>query len=430
MQPLIIIRILAFILLAAYPAGAQWVRWETSAGGNGHWYRPVPGFPGLTWTLADQLARDEGGYLATLASAAENAFVFNLVDAPQFWTRFNGSGPALGGFQQDGAVEPAGGWHWGTGEAWSYSNWLPGQPDNNPWGPPEDRLHFWGGGPRVATWNDIQRDDSNLGGYVVESDTAPRPRLSIPWVRWETSAGGNGHWYKAVRNTNGANWTQVNELAQAEGGYLATITSAAENAFVFSLINSPEFFQAIGGGSGPAIGGFQPEGSPEPDGGWTWVTGEAWGYTNWTPPTNGFPQMPDNAGGYPNENRLHFFSGAQGVPAPTWNDLPDWDTNLGGYLVESDTAPRAIAVPGLPSLGGYVMGSDITPRPHLSIHPGGEVCWPTVTNVHYQLQWAASVNSTNWINLGPVVVGTGATTAIPAPSTGEQQRFYRVRMSP
>jgi len=253
---------------------------------------------------------------------------------------------------------------------------------------------------------------------------------SAQWVRWETSAGGNGHWYKALRNTSGANWTQVNELARAEGGYLATITSAAENAFVFSLINSPEFFQAIGGGSGPAIGGFQPEGSLEPDGGWTWVTGEAWGYTNWTPPTNGFPQMPDNADGYPNENRLHFFSGAQGVPAPTWNDLPDWDTNLGGYVVESDTTPSEVVVSGLPSIGSYVVGSNIPSRPRLSIRPGGEVCWTTVTNVHYQLQWAVSVNSTNWINLGPVVVGTGATTRTPDPSTGEQQRFYRVRMSP
>jgi hypothetical protein len=250
------------------------------------------------------------------------------------------------------------------------------------------------------------------------------------WVRWEPSAGGNGHWYQAVRNTNGYNWTQVNELARAESGYLATITSVAENAFVVSLINSPEFFQAIGGGSGPAIGGFQPEGSPEPDGGWTWVTGEAWGYTNWTPPTNGFPQMPDNAGGYPNENRLHFFSGAQGVPAPTWNDLPDWDTNLGGYVMESDITPRGVAVARLTSLDGYVMKSDTAARPRLSLHPGGEVCWTTVTNVHYQLQWAASVNSSNWIDLGPVVVGTGATLCKSDPATGEQQRFYRVRVLP
>lgn len=169
-----IVSILALGSLAAYPADAQWVRWETSAGGNGHWYRPVPGFPGLTWTLAEQLARGEGGYLATLNSPAENAFVFSLVDAPQFWTGYNGSGPAFGGFQQDGAAEPAGGWRWVTGEARIYTNWLPGQPDNSPEGPAEDRLHFWGRGPRAATWNDIARDDVNLGGYVMESSLTPR----------------------------------------------------------------------------------------------------------------------------------------------------------------------------------------------------------------------------------------------------------------
>src|SRR5882762_6775277 len=112
-RSLILVRILvllAFLSLAVFPAGAQWVRWETSAGGNGHWYQPVPGFAGLIWTLADQLARAEGGYLATITSPAENAFVFSLVDAPQFWTGFNGSGPALGGVQQDGVAEPAAGW--------------------------------------------------------------------------------------------------------------------------------------------------------------------------------------------------------------------------------------------------------------------------------------------------------------------------------
>jgi len=151
----IIARIIALVGLAVFPADAQWVRWEVSAGGNGHWYRPVPGFAGLTWTLADQLSRAEGGYLATITSPAENAFVFSLVDATPFWTGFNGSGPAFGGFQPDGSVEPVGGWQWVSGEAWIYSNWLPGQPDNYPGGPPEDRLHFWGGGPRAATWNDV-----------------------------------------------------------------------------------------------------------------------------------------------------------------------------------------------------------------------------------------------------------------------------------
>jgi hypothetical protein len=157
-------------------APAQWVTWEVSAGGNGHMYQAVPGFAGLTWSIADQLAHTAGGYLATITSAEENAFVFGLVDGPQFWhSPGNGSGPALGGFQLDGAPEPAGGWQWVTGEVWTYSNWYPGQPDNFPGGNPEDRLEFYSAidGLRAATWNDIGRDDQNLGGYVIEMVPEP-----------------------------------------------------------------------------------------------------------------------------------------------------------------------------------------------------------------------------------------------------------------
>ena len=75
------------------------------------------------------------------------------------------------------------------------------------------------------------------------------------WSRWEVSAGGNGHRYKAVALSNDVTWTEANRLAQMEGGYLATIASAAENDFVFNLVNAPEFFSADNG-DGPALGGF------------------------------------------------------------------------------------------------------------------------------------------------------------------------------
>jgi len=156
-----------------FSAQAQWVTWEVSAGGNGHMYRAVPGFPGLNWDVADQIAQADGGYLATINSAAENDFVFNLVNTSAFFSSFNGSGPALGGFQLDGSPEPAGGWSWVTGEPWSYTNWLPTQPDNGL--EREDRLHYFSNlsGTPASTWNDIYRADSNLGGYVVE--VVPEP---------------------------------------------------------------------------------------------------------------------------------------------------------------------------------------------------------------------------------------------------------------
>lgn len=34
-----------------------------------------------------------------------------------------------GGYQEDGAQEPDGGWRWVTDEPWSFTNWEYGQPD-------------------------------------------------------------------------------------------------------------------------------------------------------------------------------------------------------------------------------------------------------------------------------------------------------------
>jgi len=160
---------------SAISAPSEWVQWDVSSGGNGHWYKPVPGFPGLTWTFANELAQAEGGYLATITSAEENAFVFSLVaNDPQYWNFCcNYSGAALGGLQQDGAPEPAGGWYWVTGESLTYSNWYPGQPNNRPEAEiPEERLHFFG---PDGQWNDLAKLDFNLGGYVIERATNLEP---------------------------------------------------------------------------------------------------------------------------------------------------------------------------------------------------------------------------------------------------------------
>jgi hypothetical protein len=158
----------------AQNANAWWSRWEKSDGGNGHWYKAVAATNGITWMQADKLARAEDGYLATITSKEENAFVFKLVNSPEFFTDFNGCGPALGGFQLDEAAEPDGCWRWVTGEPWKYSNWHSGEPNNYkfPGLPPEDRLIFYSGTSRTpsATWGDFGRNDIHTGGYVIERD--------------------------------------------------------------------------------------------------------------------------------------------------------------------------------------------------------------------------------------------------------------------
>src|SRR5690349_12156932 len=76
----------------------------------------------------------------------------------------------------------------------------------------------------------------------------------------------------------GIDWANAEIHAQALGcgWYLATLTSPAENAFVYSLIaNRSEFFViTTGGGLGLWIGGFQKNALDEPAGYWRWVTNE------------------------------------------------------------------------------------------------------------------------------------------------------------
>jgi hypothetical protein len=89
-------------------------------------------------------------------------------------------------------------------------------------------------------------------------------------VQWRTEDGGNGHWYAVTDAV--VNWSAARTRAADVGGHLATIASADENAFAAAV--------AIGENVA-YIGAQQLPGSPEPFGGWTWITGEPWSYQSW-----------------------------------------------------------------------------------------------------------------------------------------------------
>lgn len=101
-------------------------------------------------------------------------------------------------------------------------------------------------------------------------------------VSWPIANGGNGHFYEAVVAPGGISWSNASSVATNRDGYLATITSSSENAFVFSLVSTGAscWYQEPLSGNwfGPWLGGSQPTGSSEPLGGWTWVTGEPFSY--------------------------------------------------------------------------------------------------------------------------------------------------------
>jgi len=107
----------------------------------------------------------------------------------------------------------------------------------------------------------------------------------------------------------------------------------------------------LGGARVLWIGGFQ-AGGPEPAGGWQWVTGEKWGWTNWSP---GEPNDAD-----PQQQYLECLAGGAG----RWNDNRTYDkarpfivefepdSSEGGlvYLVETDDGSCIVGEPQLKAL--------------------------------------------------------------------------------
>lgn len=141
---------------------AALVQWKVADGGNGHWYEAIS--ENITWTRANSVVSAAGsGYLATITSQAENDFIINAFGGPTPTAYY-----LLGGFQSAGSSGPSGGWHWVSGEPWSFANWNTGEPND---AGNENVLTFWA---YSTKWNDIGDAVSTLG-YVVEYNTSPVP---------------------------------------------------------------------------------------------------------------------------------------------------------------------------------------------------------------------------------------------------------------
>ena len=97
-------------------------------------------------------------------------------------------------------------------------------------------------------------------------------------------------------------WSQAKEACSSEGGYLATVTSKAENDWIKTqnLIGSHEFGVSIGGTDS------------EVEGTWKWITGEPFSYADW------YSGEPNNAAGI--EDSLHILGSSYKLQ---WNDTAD-----------------------------------------------------------------------------------------------------------
>ena len=109
----------------------------------------------------------------------------------------------------------------------------------------------------------------------------------------------NSNRYKLFTEPTPITWEEAKEKCEEKGGHLVTITSAAEQNFVYYnfLKNKNNYDCWIGGTD------------KESEGDWKWVTGEPFSYTKWS------NTEPNNMNG--NEYYINMYS-SDG----TWNDMP------------------------------------------------------------------------------------------------------------
>jgi hypothetical protein len=140
----------------------------------------------------------------------------------------------------------------------------------------------------------------------------------------------NGHLYMLVRSGIITRKSAA-AISKRCGGYLATITSEAENSFVASLMNKDQRLFLMGydpGGSvsykmGAWIGLIQDPAGKEPRGGWKWENGEPMTYSKW------FRDLPNE--NKPGDDYGMYYAHKQGKAdtkaqyVDTWDDMGESD---------------------------------------------------------------------------------------------------------
>lgn len=132
--------------------------------------------------------------------------------------------------------------------------------------------------------------------FVIEEDTNMETSDlgDIP----QGAAEFNGHYYYVYDVDTVTDWNMAQEYCEVQGGYLATITSPEEDAFLYSYITDAGYSSVMFGLT-----------DQEQTDDWHWVTGEKLSYQNW------HPGEPNHQGGYEHYG-MYYSKNTDG----TWND--------------------------------------------------------------------------------------------------------------
>ena len=142
---------------------------------NGHFYRPISAGNTYTGARAASLLttfKGQTGYLVTITSADEDAFIFNNVPQSQIWFALTdetseGQWRIDAGPEKGTLIKTSNGQTTGN-IVGQYNNWAPGEPNNS--GNEDYAVTKWNG----SQWNDLPNNFSNP--YVIEYGTWTNPQ--------------------------------------------------------------------------------------------------------------------------------------------------------------------------------------------------------------------------------------------------------------
>lgn len=176
-----------------------------------------------------------------------------------------------------------------------------------------------------------------LFGMVLGLLSACLNNASAAVIQWAS----NGHYYEVVNGPGSWDSARTAAAAMSYGGvngHLVTITSAQENQWLTTTFGATQLHTHW-------IGAVQTAGSIEPSGGWAWITGEPWGFTNW------WGSEPNNFGG--NEDVMLFDHGVT-ANGKGWNDITRNVGFASGFVVEYDVPIQNVPEPA--TLGMFLIG--------------------------------------------------------------------------
>ncbi|MEM8976999.1 MAG: lectin-like protein, partial [Pseudomonadota bacterium] len=266
------------------------------------------GTAGLTWDEAKAEAEALGGKLLEVNSQEENDFIVQT---------FGGSAPIWLGFSD---AQQEGEWVGANSTSVSFSNWLPGEPNN--YGNQDYAVIASSDG----RWDDTVAD----GGWFFDTTTgwsSGNANLTIIEIPQTVSFSGSTY----QLGTAGLTWDEAKAEAEALGGKLLEVNSQQENDFIMQTF----------GGSAPIWLGFS---DAQQEGTWVGADNLSASFTNW------LPGEPNN---YGNQDYA-IISSSDG----RWDDI---DANGGWFrdsvngwsngnanltIIEFDTASAAAAADG------------------------------------------------------------------------------------